>query len=76
MQPLCVAIASFPDKQGYYMVRCIAQPHRRGPKNSEVYGASVRANIVEVRPPESLAKNALYMPDAAIAELQARKAMT
>ncbi|WP_295433346.1 DUF4157 domain-containing protein [uncultured Thiodictyon sp.] len=66
----------FPKDQGYYLVRCIAQPSPRGPNNSERRAASVRAQIVEVRSPESLAKNALYMPDAAIAELQASKALT
>jgi hypothetical protein len=67
---------AFPNGQGYYLVRCIAQPHPRGPDGSERRAASVRSQIVEVRPAETLAKNALYMPDAAIAELRARQTMT
>jgi hypothetical protein len=67
---------ALPNEQGYYMVRCIAQPLPRGPEHSERRAASVRAKIVEVRPAATLAKNVLEMPDAIIAELQARKVMT
>jgi len=67
---------AFPESEGYYMVRCIAQPGPRGPNNSERRAASVRAKIVEVRQPEKLAKNALGLADAAIANLELQKVMT
>jgi len=67
---------SFPEAEGFYMVRCIAQPGPRGPNRSERRGASVRAKIVEVRKPETLAKNALDMADAAIASYQLQQLMT
>lgn len=67
---------AFPKREGYYMVRCIAQPAPRGPNHSERRAASVQTKIVEVRPIESLARNALNAPEAAIAELQLQRAMT
>lgn len=67
---------SFPQREGYYMVRCIAQPSPRGPNNSERRAASVQTKIVEVRPIEGLARNALDAPEAAVAELQLQRAMT
>jgi hypothetical protein len=67
---------AFPQTEGFYMVRCIAQPGPRGPDHSEKRAASVRAKVVEVRRPELLAQNALGLADAAIAKLQLEKAMT
>jgi hypothetical protein len=67
---------AFPNRQGFYMVRCIAQPAPRGPNRSERRAASVNSKIVEVRTPELLARNALEMPEARIAQLQAERAMT
>lgn len=67
---------AFPDAEGFYMVRCVAQPAPRGPNQSEVRAASVRSKIVEVRAPETLARNALDMPEAQVAELNLRKRLT
>jgi hypothetical protein len=67
---------AFPNRQGFYMVRCIAQPAPRGPNRSERRAASVTSKIVEVRSPELLARNALEMPEARIAQLQAQRVMT
>jgi hypothetical protein len=67
---------TFPNREGFYMVRCIAQPAPRGPQRSEIRAASVRSKIVEVRPIETLARNALDAPEAAIAELQLQRVMT
>jgi Domain of unknown function (DUF4157) len=67
---------AFPEKEGFYMVRCIAQPGPRGPDHSERRAASVRAVIVEVRRPEILARNAMGLADAAIARIELQQAMT
>lgn len=67
---------AFPRREGFYMVRCIAQPTPRGPNQSERRAASVQTKIVEVRQPETLARNAIEMPDAVIQELRLRRAMT
>ena len=66
----------FPDREGFYMVRCIAQPNPRGPQHSERRGASVKARIVEVRSPERVARSAIELPEAQIAELELQKALT
>ena len=67
---------AFPTDPGYYMVRCIVQPAPRGPHDEERRMASVRAKIVEIRAADYLLKNTLNAPDALIAELEARKALT
>ena len=67
---------AFPKKEGFYMVRCIAQPGPRGPDDSEKRAASVRAVIVEVRRPEILAQNAMGLADRAIAHIELLEAMT
>jgi hypothetical protein len=67
---------AFPLKEGFYMVRCIAQPSPRGPNQSEIRAASVSSKIVEVRSPEILGANALGMAGAAIAYRELQKVMT
>ena len=63
----------FPNKEGYYMIRCIAQPTPRGPGGSERRAASVATRIVQVRNAEAMAKDVLGEPEAAIMELQVQK---
>ena len=67
---------AFKGGPGWYMVRCIAQPASQGRHDEVRRLASVRAKLVEVRPPEYLLKNTLYTPDAVIAELEARQKLT
>jgi Domain of unknown function (DUF4157) len=58
----------WPNKPGYYMVRCIAQPD--SPEGTR-RAASVAVKTVELRSVEKLAKNALLMPQAELAEKKA-----
>ena len=67
---------SFPGTAGYYMVRCIAQPHDRGPDRSEHYAASVSAKLIEVTTADRLGNNVLDLPAASIAELELQKTYT
>ncbi len=60
----------WPDKAGYYMVRCIAQPAPQGKNGEQQRAASVAVKTVEVRSLDKLAKNALLGADADIAETQ------
>jgi hypothetical protein len=65
-----------PAREGFYMVRCIAQPRNRGPHGSERRAASVKTKIVEIRSAAMLAGNQLEMPEAQIQELETEKALT
>jgi hypothetical protein len=58
----------WPDKPGYYMVRCIAQPDSSGDSHR---AASVAVKTVELRSLEKLAKNALLLPQAELEEKRA-----
>ncbi|PTL78083.1 DUF4157 domain-containing protein [Vitiosangium sp. GDMCC 1.1324] len=63
----------FPNREGYFMIRCIAQPAPRGPEGSERRAASVATRIVQVRKADIMARDVLGEPEAAIAELQLQK---
>ena len=58
----------WPEKPGYYLVRCIAQPSSQGTSQR---AASVATLTVELRDTKKLAENELLKPQAAIAEKQA-----
>lgn len=60
----------FPNREGYFMIRCIAQPAPRGPEGSERRAASVATRIVQVRKPDIVARDVLGEPEVAIKELE------
>lgn len=61
------------DGEGYFMIRCIAQPAPRGPGGSERRAASVATRIVQVRRAEAVVKDVLGEPEAAFADLAVEK---
>lgn len=62
----------WPNKPGYYLVRCIAQPDSQGDTRR---AASVAVETVELRSLEKLAKNALLLPQAELEEKKAALAI-
>ncbi len=58
----------WPDKEGYYFIRCVAQPDPQGAHGEQRRAASVAAMTVEVRSLSKLAKNALLAPLATLDE--------
>jgi hypothetical protein len=67
---------AFPDRPGYYLLRCIAQPHPRGREHGEIRAASVQTKVVEMRPPDYAARNAVLMADAQLDLLAVRRRLT
>jgi len=58
----------WPDKPGYYFIRCIAQPDPQGKHGEQRRAASVAVKTVELRDIKLLARNALLAPQAEIEE--------
>ncbi|HEX6938800.1 MAG TPA: DUF4157 domain-containing protein [Longimicrobiales bacterium] len=66
----------WPDREGFVMIRCIAQPSPQGPNGEIRRAASVATKIVEIQSATRRARGVLDEPEAEIAELELRLALT
>ena len=58
----------WPRREGFYLVRCIAQPSPQGESGEFRRAASVATKVVEIRHARRLAREAIDLPHAQIAE--------
>lgn len=65
----------WPNREGYFLIRCIAVPSPQGRNGETQRAASVETKVVEVQRTERIARESLDEPEAQIAELELQLAM-